>query len=102
MTWMTGPPDTPVRLLQVTDPHLFGDEARTICGVTTAVSLRKVLAAAFASGSARPGAVLVTGNTCVWCSAATCTRRSNGGTDARSCSRRLRRAHNSRHSWNIA
>ncbi len=30
MALMIGPPDTTVRLLQVTDPHLFGDEARTI------------------------------------------------------------------------
>jgi 3',5'-cyclic-AMP phosphodiesterase len=52
----------PVRLLQVTDPHLFGDEAQTIYGVTTAVSFRKVLAEAFAPGTPRPDAILVTGD----------------------------------------
>ena len=52
---MIGSPSRlPVRLLQVTDPHLFGDESRTIYGVTTAVSLRKVLAEAFAPGTPRP------------------------------------------------
>jgi Icc protein len=50
------------RLLQVTDPHLFGDEARSIYGVQTAVSLRKVLAEAFAPGTPRPQAILVTGD----------------------------------------
>ena len=53
---MIGSPDTSVRLLQVTDPHLFGDETRKIYGVTTAVSLRKVLAEAFAPGTPRPAA----------------------------------------------
>jgi len=52
----------PVRLLQVTDPHLFGDESQTIYGVTTAVSFRKVLAEAFAPGTPRPDAILVTGD----------------------------------------
>ncbi len=59
---MAGSPHTPVRLLQVTDPHLFGDESQTIYGVTTAVSLRKVLAEAFAPGTPRPDAILVTGD----------------------------------------
>jgi Icc protein len=59
---MIGSPSTSVRLLQVTDPHLFGDEARKIYGVTTAVSLRKVLAEAFAPGTPRPAAILVTGD----------------------------------------
>jgi Icc protein len=54
--------NAPVRLLQVTDPHLFGDEAQTIYGVTTAVSFRKVLAEAFAPGTPRPDAILVTGD----------------------------------------
>ena len=62
MTLTIGSPETPVRLLQVTDPHLFGDEGRTIYGVTTAVALRKVLAEAFAPGSPRPDAILVTGD----------------------------------------
>jgi 3',5'-cyclic-AMP phosphodiesterase len=52
----------PVRLLQVTDPHLFGDESQTIYGVTTAVSFRKVLAQALAPGTPRPDAILVTGD----------------------------------------
>ncbi len=59
---MAGSTHTPVRLLQVTDPHLFGDESQTIYGVTTAVSFHKVLAEAFAPGTARPDAVLVTGD----------------------------------------
>ena len=33
---MIGSPGNSVRLLQVADPHLFGDEARKIYGVTTA------------------------------------------------------------------
>jgi Icc protein len=49
-------------LLQVTDPHLFGDESRTIYGVKTAESLSKVLAEAFAPGTPRPAAILVTGD----------------------------------------
>jgi Icc protein len=57
-----GSTTAPVRLLQVTDPHLFGNESRMIYGVTTAVSLRKVLAEAFAPGTPRPAAVLVTGD----------------------------------------
>lgn len=59
---MIGSPNTSVRLLQVTDPHLFGDEARTIYGVTTAVSLRKVLAEGSAPGTPWPDAILVTGD----------------------------------------
>lgn len=51
-----------MRLLQVTDPHLFGDEAQKIYGVQTAVSLRKVLAEALAPGTPRPDAILVTGD----------------------------------------
>jgi Icc protein len=59
---MIGSSGAPVRLLQVTDPHLFGDESRTIYGVKTAESLRKVLAEAFAPGTPRPAAILVTGD----------------------------------------
>jgi len=55
-------PESDVRLLQVTDPHLFGDETRTIYGVQTAVSLRRVLQEAFAAGTRRPDAILVTGD----------------------------------------
>jgi Icc protein len=59
---MAGPSHLPVRLLQVTDPHLFADESQTIYGVATAVSFRKVLAEAFAPGTPRPDAILVTGD----------------------------------------
>jgi Icc protein len=52
----------PVRLLHVTDPHLFGDESKTIYGVQTAVSLRRVLAEALAPDLPRPHAILVTGD----------------------------------------
>jgi Icc protein len=50
-----------VQLLQVTDPHLFGDPATELYGVNTADSLRLTLAAALADGPA-PDAVLVTGD----------------------------------------
>jgi Icc protein len=59
---MIGSPLAPVRLLQVTDPHLFADEAQTIYGVVTAVSFRSVLAEAFAPDGIRPDAILVTGD----------------------------------------
>ena len=59
---MIGLRDAPVRLLHVTDPHLFADEARTIYGVQTAVSLRRVLAEALAPEAARPHAIVVTGD----------------------------------------
>ncbi|HEX6571167.1 MAG TPA: metallophosphoesterase [Steroidobacteraceae bacterium] len=59
---MTGSPEAAVRLLHVTDPHLFGDESKTIYGVQTAASLRKVLEEAFAPGAPRPRAVLATGD----------------------------------------
>jgi Icc protein len=50
-----------VQLLQVTDPHLFGDPATELYGVNTAESLRLTLTAALADGPA-PDAVLVTGD----------------------------------------
>lgn len=50
-----------VQLLQVTDPHLFGDPTRELYGVNTAESLRLVVAAALAAGP-RPDAVLATGD----------------------------------------
>jgi len=50
-----------VQLLQVTDPHLYGDSSRELYGVNTAESLRRVLEAALATGPA-PDAVLVTGD----------------------------------------
>jgi Icc protein len=51
----------PLRLLQITDPHLYGDESRSIYGVNTAVSLHKVLQEAMGEG-ALPDAVLATGD----------------------------------------
>jgi Icc protein len=50
-----------VQLLQVTDPHLFGDPAVELYGVNTAESLRRVLESALAAGPA-PDAVVVTGD----------------------------------------
>jgi len=52
----------PLRLLQITDPHLYGDESRSIYGVNTAVSLRKVLREAMAEGRSLPDVVLATGD----------------------------------------
>lgn len=51
-----------VRLLHVTDPHLFGDDSRTIYGVRTAESLRQVLVEALAPAETRPHAIIVTGD----------------------------------------
>ena len=51
-----------LRLLQITDPHLYGDESRSIYGVNTAVSLRKVLQQAMGEGETLPDAVLATGD----------------------------------------
>jgi Icc protein len=51
-----------VRLLHVTDPHLMRDESLEIYDVNTARSLRLVLGQALGPGSARPDAVLVTGD----------------------------------------
>ncbi|HET9693025.1 MAG TPA: metallophosphoesterase [Steroidobacteraceae bacterium] len=62
MTHVVGSPGAPVRLLQVTDPHLFGDESGKIYGVQTAVSFGRVLQEAFAAGTPLPQAVLVTGD----------------------------------------
>jgi Icc protein len=59
---MIGQRGAPIRLLHVTDPHLFGDEARRIYGVQTAVSFRKVLEQAFQPGIERPFAILATGD----------------------------------------
>jgi Icc protein len=50
-----------VQLLQVTDPHLYGDPSRKLYGVNTAESLRRVLETALAAGPV-PDAVLVTGD----------------------------------------
>lgn len=51
----------PVQLLQLTDTHLFADEAREIYDTNTAASLRAALRSALAGGR-RPDAVLVTGD----------------------------------------
>ena len=50
------------RLLQITDLHLFGDTGRTLYGVETARSLQRVLEQAFAPGTPRPDAIVVTGD----------------------------------------
>lgn len=52
----------PVRLLHVTDPHLFGDPSRRIYDVDTADSFRRVLAQALGEDAAPPDAVLATGD----------------------------------------
>jgi Icc protein len=49
------------QLLQVTDPHLFGDTTRELYGLNTAESLRLVLAAALGTGRRRD-AIVVTGD----------------------------------------
>jgi Icc protein len=49
------------QLLQVTDPHLFGDASRELYGLNTAESLRLVLAAALGAGR-RADAIVVTGD----------------------------------------
>ena len=49
------------QLLQVTDPHLFGDPTRELYGLNTARSLRLVLEAALGAGR-RPDAIVVTGD----------------------------------------
>lgn len=51
-----------VRLLHVTDPHLLAEDAGTIYGVRTALSLEKVLLQATGDGFGVPDAVLVTGD----------------------------------------
>lgn len=52
----------PLRLLQVTDPHLFADPSRKIYGVNTAQSFGSVLADALGGGVPPPDAILVTGD----------------------------------------
>ena len=51
-----------VRLLHVTDPHLFADPSREIYDVRTAESLRRVLVEALDGSAPRPDAILVTGD----------------------------------------
>ncbi len=52
----------PVRLLHVTDPHLFADPSRRIYDVNTAQSFGSVLADALGGGTPPPDAILVTGD----------------------------------------
>lgn len=52
----------PVRLLHVTDPHLFADPSRKIYGVNTAQSFGSVLTDAVGGGVPPPDAILVTGD----------------------------------------
>lgn len=49
------------QLLQITDPHLFGDATRELNGLNTAEWLRLVLAAALGQDR-RPDAIVVTGD----------------------------------------
>jgi len=51
---------TPVRLLQITDMHLFADSGKTLHGVNTHASLQHVLAAA--ARHPKPDLVLATGD----------------------------------------
>jgi Icc protein len=57
-----------VQLLQVTDPHLFGNPSRQLYGVDTSESFRLVLAAALEDGPS-PDAIVVTGDIGDDCSA---------------------------------
>lgn len=55
-------PAATARLLHVTDPHLFADVSRTLYGVQTAESFRRVLASALGPQELRPHAILATGD----------------------------------------
>lgn len=57
---MTGA--APVRLLQLSDPHLFADESRELYGVNTAATFRATLAHALAVAPGPLDAILVTGD----------------------------------------
>jgi Icc protein len=50
-----------VQLLQLTDPHLFGEPATELYGLNTALSFRLALESAFAEGPV-PDAILATGD----------------------------------------
>jgi Icc protein len=50
-----------VQLLQLTDPHLFGDPTASLYGVNTALSFRLALESALAAGPV-PDAILATGD----------------------------------------
>jgi Icc protein len=52
----------PVRLLQLTDPHLYADESRELYGVNTAATFRAALARGLAEAPGPLDAILVTGD----------------------------------------
>lgn len=52
----------PVRLLQVTDPHLFADESRELYGVNTGATFSATLAKGIAEAPGPLDAILVTGD----------------------------------------
>jgi Icc protein len=52
----------PIRLLQLTDPHLFEDESRELYGVNTAATFRATLARGLAESPGPLDAILVTGD----------------------------------------
>jgi len=52
----------PIRLLQLTDPHLFADESRELYGVNTAASFRAAMSKALADVPGPLDAILVTGD----------------------------------------
>lgn len=58
----TPAPDTPVRLLHLTDTHLFADPATRLYGRRTDDTFRAVVQQAIARAPARPDAILVTGD----------------------------------------
>ena len=62
-TWAISPRDDgrPLRLLQLTDTHLFADPGGILYGVNTRNSLTAVIAAIKRAGE-RPDAILVTGD----------------------------------------
>jgi len=54
--------DLPIRLLQLTDPHLFEDESRELYGVNTAASFRAALAKGLDEAPGPLDAILITGD----------------------------------------
>jgi 3',5'-cyclic-AMP phosphodiesterase len=58
---MAGEPAMPLRLLQLTDPHLFGDPGGQLLGITTRLSFESVLALAL-SENPPPAALILTGD----------------------------------------
>ena len=66
-----------VRLLHLTDPHLFGDESGEIYDVKTSLSLRCVLQQARSDNPVLPDAILVTGDIADDCSSEAYTHLRN-------------------------